>query len=349
MSVVEQAQPRGVFYDRVDPALMLSTGNPPVKGRNYPQRLSFFRAKPGQDGRWGGAAKAFNDFYGCEVKRETGPDGPVWTAESGPKQVVIRFPSDAIEDVFDVRYLAFAKGRLAAKGNTNYAAVPAWQHYEPETITAYPIEGDPVRFKISGPDDPLCAGGSFDIPTEKDGKNTLIIRATLSFTLAEIGALSAVTQYQTASVSIRSSLWKSLNQFATLGLLSSWLFLLRVVPGSRRYKDADGVSHKTKTNDVQLWGPIHGLDRREAITIADAQAMIERARSLGAGNVPLLGSGRAPNHPGQTIGATPNPALEPGSWAVDDTNEPIDGEVVDQPPHNPDDDIPFGDDDGPGL
>jgi hypothetical protein len=347
MSVIEQAQPRGIFYDRTDPALMLSTGNPPKPGQRsgHPTRLPFFRAKPGGDGRWSGAAKAFNDFYGCEIEQLASPDGPVWMAKSGPKQVVIRFPSDSIPDVFDVRYLAFAKGRLAAKGDTNYAAVAPWQHYEPETITAYPIEGDAVRFKISGPDDPLCAGGSFDIPTEKDGKNTLVVRATLGFTLAEIGALSAVTQYQTASVAVRSGLWKALQQFATLGPLSSWLFLLRVVPGSVKYRDKDGVNHKSKVYNVQLWGPIHGLDKREAITIADAQHMVDqaRARQIAAGGVPLLDSGIHPASPGQTASGVP-PVLESGGWAVDDTNEPVEGEVV-----NPDDDIPFGDDDGPGL
>ncbi len=345
MTIIEQPQPAPIFYERTDPALVLATGNPPDprKPKSYPTRLSFLRAKPGGDGRWSGAAKAFNEFYGCEVEQLESPDGPVWMAHSGPKAVVIRFPSDSIPDIFDVRFLAFAKGRLAAKGDTNYAAVAPWQHYEPETITAYPLEGEPVRFRISGKDDPLCLGGSFDIPTEKGGKPTLVIRATLSFTLCEIGSLSAVTQYQTASVAIRSGLWKSLQQFAMLGPLSSWLFLLRVVPGSRRYRDDKGVSHKTKTSDVQLWGPIHGLDNRTAITIADAQAMVDRARALGAADRPLLGSGMHTTPPGQTSGAHP-PVLEPGSWSVDDTNEPIDGEVV-----NPDDLIPFGDDDGSGL
>lgn len=349
MSTVEQSQPpRPVFYERTDPALQLSTGNPPTKKRNYPQAVPFFRAKPGQDGRWRGAAIAFNDLFGCQIIEEDGPDGKVWTAKTGPTQLVVRLPSDDITQILDVRFLAFAKGRLAAKGDTNYTAAPIWAHGQPEWVTAFPLEGEPQRFQISGADDPLCLGGEYGIPTDKSGKPTLAIHATLNCVLAEVGALSSVTAYQTKSVAIRSNLWKSLNQFATLGPLSSWLFLLRVVPGRRRYRDEDGKSHTMKTSDVQLWGPIHGLDRREAITIADAQAMIERARQVGAGSVPLLGSGtHPPMTPGQPGGSAPPNVLEPGSvggWAVDDTNEPIDGEVV-----NPDDLIPFGDDDGPGL
>jgi hypothetical protein len=324
-------QPKSVFYDRTDPALMISTGNPPAPGRNYPQRLNFFRAKPGADGRWSGAARAFNEFYGCTID-------DAGNAKTGPKQLVIRFPSDVVADVLDVRFLAFAQGRLAAKGDTNYAAVEPWQHHAPEMITAYPIEGDPVRFQIAGADDPLCQGGQYDIPVDQvkgkpSGKPTLIIRATLSFTLAEIGALSAVTQYQTSSISIRSGLWKSLNQFATLGPLSSWLFLLRGVPGRRRYKDDAGKSHSTETWDVQLWGPIHGLDRHEAITIADAQLMADRSRELQASRAPLLGPG--------TPATSPPPVLGPGSWADDDT-EPVTGEVVEPAePENPDDRIEF--------
>jgi hypothetical protein len=321
---LDKPQPRGVFYDRTEPALMISTGNPPAPGRNYPQRLKYFRAKPGADGRWSGAAKAFNDFYGCEVDA-------AGNAHSGPKQLVVRFPFDRVADCLDVRYLAFAQGRLAAKGDTNYASVEPWQHHAPEMITAFPIEGDPVRFQIQGADDPLCQGGQWDIPVDQvkgkpTGKPTLAIHATLSFTLAEIGALSAITQYQTKSVAVRSSLWRSLNQFAALGPLSAFLFLLRGVPGRRRYKDDKGVSHTTETWDVQLWGPIHGLDRREAITIADAQQMAEqaRARQIAAPNIPLLGTAPPP-------GAAP--ALEPGTWA-DPDDEPIAGEVVPAEPND---------------
>lgn len=322
---------RGVFYEQQDPSLMVSNGNPPKPGKNYPERLDYFRAKPGGDGKWTGAATAFNEHYGCDVEQLASKDGPVWVAKTGPKQLIVRFPSDRLEDVLSVQYLAFAAGRLAAKGDTNYVNVPAWQHYEPEWVTAYPIEGDPVRFQITGQDDPLCLGGSHGIPTEKTGKPTLKIHATLSFTLAEIGSLTAVTKYQTGSAKVYSGFWHTLQRISTLGPLSEFLFILAGKPGTRRYKDDKGVSHTTKTWDPYITGPIHSLSDRRPISISD---VADRAR-LATASTPLLAAASvtSPTPTGAPVEPLP-PGVAPGEGWAGDATTVEDGVIVDEYPED---------------
>lgn len=320
---------RGVFYDRRDPDLMLSTGNPPTDARPYPQRLSFFRAKAGRENQWGPQAVAFNKVYDVELQQDTFKRETVWTAITGPKRLVIRFPSDDIADVLDVRYLAFGQGRLAAKGDTNYVTVPTSRHFDPEWITSFPLDGPSERFQIAGPDDPLCQGGQYDIPVDTSkgkptGKPTLFIHASLSFTLVDVGALSSVTQYQTGSISVRSRLWKDISWWAQhLAPLSSWLFELRGKPGRRSYHDAAGKRHTTETWDPYIVGPLDP-ETREPVTLAQARQAALDARAE-----------RLQLPPASPVG------LPSGGWVP---NEPelLEGEVVEDEPRNPDDDIPFG-------
>jgi hypothetical protein len=310
---------RPLLGERTTSDLMLSTANPPSGTRKHPERLSFFRAKPGADGQWGAAARAFNKFYGCEIDA-------AGNAKSGPKMVPIRFPFRTLSEALEVRYLGFAAGRLAAIGDTNYTAVPAHQQHAPEWLTVIPLEGESVRVQIDGEDDPFCLGGQYDVPIDKQAQATIKRRATLHFTCAEVGSLLAITSYQTSGFKAIDSLWGGLRRLEALGPLGQWLCMLRLRPAKQRYRDAQGKAHSSQIWIPEIYGPVHALDDRRAITLPDAYAQLERAQGLG-----LLGTAPLALPPSPVASAPAPLPLELGTWSPDGDEELVPSEVIPPP------------------
>lgn len=303
-----------LVYDHPDLSLMLSVGEPPRQGKNYPSRLPCFRAKPGRDERWAHAADAFNARYGVTYNA----DGSV---QKGPAVVPIHFASNRLEDVFDIRYLAFGQDRLAARGDTNYATCPQ-QYLEPEWVTSFPLEGDPQRFQIAGPNDPLCMGGEYGIPQifergKPSGKPALDIVSTLYFSLAEVGSFTATCAISTKSVRSRSNLMRALKMIEATGSLTHWLMLLTVKPTQIRYRDAEGKSHTSTAPILSLVGPIRNLEDRSPISLPEALSEMDKAYERGL----------AISAP-QRVAPAELPAAD-GRWAsLEPVEEAVIGEIV---------------------
>ena len=303
-----------LVYDHPDLSLMLSVGEPPRKGKNYPSRLPCFRAKPGRDDRWAGAAAAFNEKYGVTFNE----DGSM---RSGPAVVPIHFASNRLEDVFDIRYLAFGQDRLAARGDTNYATCPQ-QYLEPEWVTSFPLEGEPQRFQITGPTDPLCLGGEYGIPQilergRPSGKPALDIVSTLYFSLAEVGSFTATCAISTKSVKSRSRLLRALKMIEATGSLTHWLMLLTVKQTQIRYRDADGKSHTSMAPILDLVGPVRDLEDKTPLTLPEALQEIDKVYSRGLAL-------SAPQH----VAPAELPAAD-GRWAsLEPVEEEVTGEVI---------------------
>jgi Recombination directionality factor-like len=304
-----------LVYDHPDLSLMLSVGEV-KKGQRNPTRLHYFRAKAGRDDRWLGAATAFDQRYA--VTRDEKGD-----TTSGPKVLPIHFSSDRLEDILDIRYLAFGQDRLAARGDTNYATCPQ-RYIEPEWITTFPLEGEPSRFQIGGPTDPLCLGGDYGIPPimekgKPSGKPALAIVSTLYFSLAEVGSFTATCAISTKSVKSRSRLLRALKMIEATGSMTHWLMLLTVKPTQIRYRDDAGKSHTSTAPILDLVGPIHSLEDKTAITISEAHAEIDKiiyARGLQAG---------APS-----VEAPRGLPAPDGAWVTSliESDEPVEGEIV---------------------
>lgn len=269
--------------DRPDLSGMLSIGEPPSPGKNYPRKLPFFRAKPGRDDQWAKFAQTFNERYGVTFN----DDG---TVAAGPRAIPIYLFSNRVEDVLEIRYLAFGKDRLAARGDTNYTAAPQL-FGGPEWVTAYPTEGDPTRFQISGPNDPLCLGGDHEIPTilekgKPSGKPALAPVTTLYFLTAEVGSLLTPIGISTKSRKSRDRLLFKLNVLARTGTLTHWLMLLVVRPDRVRYKDPAGKSHTATAYTYDLVGPLKSLAEQKPLTIDDMKDEIDRVYQRGQLSTP---------------------------------------------------------------
>jgi len=306
---------------RVDPALMLSLGNPPNDTRKFPQRLPFFRPKEGRDGQWSGPARAFNEKYGVEYAANG-------DAVKGPKILPIRLPASVVGDVLDIRYLAFGQDRLAARGVTNYAEYPG-RFGGAERVKVFPIEGDPVEFDITGPDDEACLGGHHDIPTDPQGKASLAIVTTLTFVLAEVGSFTTPVAISTKSRKSRDRIYWKIKLLAQSGSLSHWIMLLAVRPDRVTYRDEKGKRHTAPAYTLDLLGPVASLADRRHLTIDEIQARIDTLADRGLLSTPPSGPSVAP----AAIAAAADSSLVEGAESQalppGDLDEVVDGEVVD--------------------
>lgn len=299
---------------------MLSLGNPPNEKRKYPQRIGFFRPKHGLDRQWSAAAKAFEEHYGVEYDASG-------DATKGPKVLPIRLPVNQIHECLDIRYVAFGQGRLAARGETNYAEFPG-RFGGAERIKAFPIETPPVEFDITGPDDPACMGGHHDIPVDQSGKPSLYISTTLTFVLAEVGSFTTPVAISTKSRKSRDRVFWKIRLLAQTGSLGQWIMLLAARPDRVSYRDENGKRHSASAYTLDLLGPIASLAERRHLTIDEIQAKIDTLAERGLlGSPPQGGPASAP----AALTAAPSlsaPAQADESQALPPGDEIIDGEVV---------------------
>lgn len=341
----------------VEPALMLSIGEAPDEGRNYPRKLDWFRAKPGKDAQWKRAADQFNQVYGVQID-------PAGRPTNGPKAVPIYLHSNEVSECVDVRYLAFGTDRLAARGVTNYAEHPELAG-ERERILAYPPDQpEPIERWISGPADPYCLGGQDGIPTDKQGKPTLAIRTTLYFGLADVGTFTAPCAISTSSTKSTGQILQALWRIRTTGTLTGWLLLLVVKPTRVTYWDQK--EGKRKRSSAFTWDVIGPVGERlndegkrigfDPLTVPQMRAEIDQAhqRRLLSG-LPEQGIQKTgelpPARPEAEIGPGEQPDAEwsdPPAAAdeVESTAVEVDGDPVcskcgqvDHPDHEC---IPFG-------
>lgn len=299
---------------RVDPALMLSIGLPPSPTRNYPKKLGFFRAKEGRDGQWSAAARGFNQHYAVQFQG----DEP----QTGPKVLPIRIPVGQLHECLDIRYVAFGKDRLAARGETNYAEYPG-RYGQAERIKVFPIEDEPTTFDITGPDDPACMGGHHDIPTDPSGKPSLYVSTTLTFVLAEVGSFTTPVAISTKSRKSRDRLFWKLRLLAQTGTLAHWIMLLAVRPDRVSYRDENGKRHSAQAFTFDLLGPIASLADKRHLTIDEIQARIDTLADRG-----LLSAQSGPAKAPAALSAAAPPAVDE-SQALPPGDEPvIEGEVI---------------------
>lgn len=338
-----------IGYEHPETALQLSIGEAPTSDRGYPTKLDWIRAKPGEDEQWRRAADAFNEAYGVTFDAGGRP-------QSGPKAVPIYFRSNSIPDILDVRYLGFGQGRLAARGTTNYAEHPELAN-EAETLIVYPPDQpEPVERRISGPSDPYCLGGDDGIPTDKQGKPTIYKIATLYFGLADVGTFTAPCTLQTSSQKSLARIKEALLTMRATGTLTGWIMMLGVKPARGVYWDQkEGKRRRTKLFVWDIAGPVERrtveidgrpTERWQQLTIPEIQGTIDRAheRRLLAG-IPDEGIRQSGIAPPARAPAELGPPEQPeadGEWAAADTE--IESTATELP-HNPDDDIPFGDPD----
>lgn len=314
----QQLEPLG--GSRVDPALMLSLGNPPNEKRKFPQRLGFFRPKEGREGQWSGPARAFNEHYGVEYDASG-------DAVKGPKILPIRLPASQVSDVLDIRYLAFGQDRLAARGATNYAEYPG-RFGGPETIRAFPIQGSPVDFDITGPHDEACLGGHHDIPTDPQGKPAIAIVSTLTFMLAEVGSFTTPVAISTKSRKSRDRLFWKIKMLAQTGNMSHWIMLLAARPDRVSYRDDQGKRHTAPAYTLDLLGPIQSLADRRHLTIDEIQQKIDTLADRGL----LTPPSGPPVAPAALTAAPASSSLVEAadeSQALPPGDEIVEGEVVD--------------------
>lgn len=315
---------RQLGNDHPEPALMLSIGEAPIEGRNYPRKLDFFRAKPGKDQQWIRAARQFDEVY--SVQRDAG--GHV---VNGPKAVPIYFHSNEIPQVLDVRYLSFGTDRLAARGTTNYAEHPELMG-EAETLIVYPPDQpEPLERVISGPGDPYCFGGSDGVPVDsRGGKPTIEVVTTLYFGLADVGSFTAPCAISTKSSKSTGQILSALWRLRTTGSLTYWLMLLAVRPTRVTYWDQK--EGKRKRSDAFTWDLIGPLERRDddkmvPLTVPQMRSEIEAAHERGLlAGLPEHGGirrqGLPPARPAHEIG--------PGAQTDDDDGETVEGEVIEE-------------------
>jgi hypothetical protein len=226
--------------------LLLSIGEPPNDGRNYPKKLDHFRAKPGQLDQYRMAADRFHEIYGPE-----------------PKSIDdVYFLSNQLGDVLDVRRKVWGQSGLKAMSLTNFATYPpetfrervdAW---DDELITFPDDKQDPGRYQLQGPDDPVIA------------KAKMKVYATLRVCLPKVLGMGMVVEITTTGRRSTDNLYASL-QYAlgfTRGNLIGVPFRLSVRPARMRYWDAkEGKRKATEFFELVLDTPLTLSEMAEVI------------------------------------------------------------------------------------
>ena len=199
--------------------LMLSIGEPPEAGRNYPRKLGHFRPKPGLEQQYADAARRFADAYG-----------------PAPKRLDIVLLSDDLGDVLDYRYKAWATDGLRAIGETNFALEPERMLEYRDELRVFPKDkpgSSPHR--LDGPDDPVI---------EASG---LKLYGTFRFALPKVTGLTTLAEITTTSKRSMLNLHAGVSQVLNLtgGHVKGIPFELAVRPTRARYFDDKAKQRKT--------------------------------------------------------------------------------------------------------
>jgi hypothetical protein len=208
--------------------LMLSIGEPPTEGRNYPKKLDHFRPKPGSEGQYAEAVARFHDKYG-----------------DTPKTLDIILLSNSIGDVLDIRYKAWGTSGLKAVGDTNFAEHPdRLASHDPgqDWLTAFPEkEAGTRRGEIEGIND------------ENAIKLGLKLYGVLRFALEGVTGLTTLAEISTTSRRSMLNLVAGINQVLLLtgGQMAGIPFELAVRPARTRYFD-EGKKKRSTTTFYEL-------------------------------------------------------------------------------------------------
>lgn len=239
--------------------LLLSIGEPPTDGRNYPKKLDHFRPKNGQLGQYRAAAEKFNVEYGPE-----------------PREIdEVYFLSNAIGDVLDVRRKVWGQSGLKAMSQTNFATyspdvfrdrVDAWD----DDLLVFPDDSpEATVYTLKGPDDPAIARGKMKV------------YATLRVCLPKVTGMGQVVEITTTGRRSTDNLFASLvyAQGILRGNLIGIPFRLSVRPARMRYFDAkEGKRKSTEFYELVLDTPL---------TMYELFDAVQKQAQLGQPDTPL--------------------------------------------------------------
>jgi hypothetical protein len=277
--------------------LMLSCGEPPTGGRNYPRKLDYVRAKPGALGQYTEATEKFASVYGDR-----------------PRAVDVLFVSDLIVENLDVRPLVFGTSGLKARGVENLAGYPPdefqdkLRSYDWDLITYPDDQPEPGRYRVNGREDKVVT------------KLGLKVYGSLYVSIPSVLGVMLVAQISTTSARTMSNWYDGLHRAHRLtgGVLVGIPFKLMLRPARGRYFDAK--ERKRKTTDFYEWvlDSLHTMSELYEIAA-------ERREAIGAGRPVLaLESGRSeePDEQARTAAAAEPPFVD-----VREFEELIDGEA----------------------
>jgi hypothetical protein len=235
--------------------LMLSIGEAPTSGRNYPKKLDYFRPKLGALGQYAEAAEKFREAFGDQ-----------------PRSVEILLVSNEMADVFDVRFKVWGQSGLKAVGKTNLATLSPEAFgdrlyaYEDELTTFPDKEPEPGTYQLTGPDDPAIS--------KLGGK----VYGTFRFAIPAVTSLTTLAEISTTSKRSIQNIHSGLRlaQKITEGQLVGIPFLLRVRPARARFWDEKKKKRSTTEFYELIVEPRHSLLELYA-------AVEERRRALASG------------------------------------------------------------------
>jgi Recombination directionality factor-like len=309
--------------------LLVSTGalvpvqNPRKGGPTHrPAQLSHFRFKGGKDGQYAVAAAKAIEVYGEE-----------------PTELddVLLLGRD-IQDVLDIRIVAWVKSGRRITGRTNFATltreayalkVDAWDDeilYRPRELSEVPErlreawQGEPIPSKLEGPEDPRIA--QFDMHVE----------ATFRFTLPNVLGMGEVALYSTRSRHNRDQLFYGVGDaFAWFrGRPAGVPFTLKIRPRRTSYFDKRERGWKpSNTFEVVLSSPWTWNEAIEALgeqrAILGSGDRLALPASTGEGPPPIF----ADNDQRQADEDTDVPAVPVETFDIDPADvreEPDDGD-----------------------
>lgn len=228
-------KPREVII-RPQVGLMLSIGEPPAEGRNYPKKIDHFRAKPGSEGQYAVAVDKFETAY---------------PTDEAKKRIEIAFISNSLSDCLDIRYKAWGTSGLRAIGQTNFALAPERMLAFDDVLTAFPEDRpEAIEYQLKGPDDPIV------------GKVGLKLYGVLRFAIPPVTGLTTLAEISTTSKRTMANWLAGLNQTLQLsgGQLAGLPLILAVRPARTRYFDAGKKKRSTSTFFEVVIEAQHSID-----------------------------------------------------------------------------------------
>lgn len=303
--------------------LMLSCGEPPTGGRNYPKKLDYMRPKPGALNQYAEAAQRFTEIFGDR-----------------PRVVDVLFVSDVIAENLEVRPLVFGTAGLKARGTENLAAYPPDEFpdrlraYDWDLVTYPDDQPEPGTYKVNGRTDKVV---------EKLG---LKVYGTLYVSIPSVLGVMLVAAVSTTSLKTISNWYDGIHRAYRLtgGVLVGIPFKLMLRPARSRYWDAK--EKKRKTGEFQEW-VLDSLHTHEELYRIAAQ----RRAAVGAGQPALALMPGTPADPVErreleTLVAAEAPFVEAKDFEEiadsdlvvheeDETSDP-DEILTSQPPSEPD-------------
>lgn len=239
----------------VQKGLILSCGEAPTGGRNYPTKLDYIRPKRGASDQYAEYAEKFTEVY-----------GPT------PRSIDILFVSDRIGDVLDVRPKVWGTGRLKAVGLENLAELPPDEFADAITAFDWELETypdsrpEPGRYVVGGRDDKLVT------------KKHLKLYGTLIVALPKVTGLMLLCEISTTSFRTIRNWHAGISQALALtgGVLVGIPHELRLRPARTQYWDEQ--QQKRRASDFHEWVIESSYDLEQLRELAS-----ERRRDLAAG------------------------------------------------------------------